>query len=55
MCGVCEFMWDVVRVSGRVCICAVCMCGMCEFMWDVVRVCGCVHICVVCVSLCGML
>jgi len=33
MCGVCEFMWDVVRVSGRVCICAVCVVKVCVCVW----------------------
>ena len=53
MCGVCEFMWDVVRVSGRVCICAVCVVKVCVCVWGVfvivcrcVLVCGCVQICV---------
>jgi len=35
MCGVCEFMWDVVRVSGRVCICAVCVVKVCVCVWGV--------------------
>lgn len=34
MCGVCEFMWDV-RVSGRVCICAVCVVKVCVCVWGV--------------------
>lgn len=29
MCGVSEFMWDVVRVSGCVCICVVCVVKVC--------------------------
>ena len=37
MCGVCEFMWDVVRVCGCVRICVVVVVSVC------------VHICMVCV------
>jgi len=53
LCVVCVFMWDVVRVSGRVCICAVCVVKVCVCVWGVfvivcrcVLVCGCVQICV---------
>ena len=39
----CEFMWDVVRVSGCVCICVVCVVKVCVCVWGVfVIVCRCV-------------
>ena len=50
MCGVSEFMWDVVRVSGceYICVCCegVCVGGVFVIVCRCVLVCGCVQMCV---------